>query len=195
MDVLHQQFYALTNAHDSLHRATLQSIRTFNSSIVAVHAFEVNQKVINEIAIKEALGEALTVSDVTALENIAAQPDSIAGSTQRTAANMLFPCIPHSVNPRTNEAEVNPAVQDEEISNDWTLSPNPTSGTAQLTFRTPYTGSLLVTDQFGRVVLRHMVQAQTAVQLEAAELPNGLYWIHAVSPTGEQKVLKMIIMR
>ena len=75
------------------------------------------------------------------------------------------------------------------------LSPNPTSGIAQLTFRTPYTGSLLITDQFGRVVLRRMVQAQSAVQLEAAELPNGLYWIHAVSPTGEQKVLKMIIMR
>jgi hypothetical protein len=75
------------------------------------------------------------------------------------------------------------------------LSPNPTSGAAQLTFRAPYTGSLLVTDQFGRVVLRRMVQAQSAVQLEAAELPNGLYWIHAVSPTGEHKVLKMIIMR
>ena len=88
---------------------------------------------------------------------------------------------------------VSPVPGDEELR--MQLSPNPTSGTAQLTFRTPYTGSLLVTDQFGRVVLRRMVQAQSAVQLEAAELPNGLYWIHAVSPTGEHKVLKMIIMR
>lgn len=74
------------------------------------------------------------------------------------------------------------------------LSPNPTSGTAQLTFRTPYTGLLLVTDQFGRVMLRHTVQAQTAVQLEAAELPNGLYWIHAYSPAGEKQVMKMVIV-
>jgi hypothetical protein len=194
MDVLHQQFYALTNAHDSLHRATLQSIRTFNSSIVAVHAFEVNQKVINEIAIKEALGEALTVSDVTALENIAAQPDSIAGSTQRTAANMLFPCVPHSVNPRTNEAEVNPAVQDEEISNDWTLSPNPTSGIAQLTFNTPFTGILLVTDPLGRVVLQNIIQEQVSVTINCAELPNGLYWIHASTPAGKKQTVKMVIL-
>ncbi|MFZ4635505.1 MAG: T9SS type A sorting domain-containing protein, partial [Saprospiraceae bacterium] len=74
------------------------------------------------------------------------------------------------------------------------LSPNPTSGAAQLTFGAPYSGSLLVTDQFGRMVLRQNIKAQTAVQLEAAELPNGLYWIHAVSPAGEQKVLKMVIV-
>jgi hypothetical protein len=87
---------------------------------------------------------------------------------------------------------VSPVPGDEELR--MQLSPNPTSGTAQLTFRTPYTGSLLVTDQFGRVVLRRMVQAQTAVQLEAAELPNGLYWIHASTPAGEKRTVKLVIL-
>jgi hypothetical protein len=39
-----------------------------------------------------------------------------------------------------------------------------------------------------------MVQAQTAVQLEAAELPNGLYWIHASSPAGEKRTVKLVIL-
>ena len=194
MDALHQQYYALTNAHDSLHRATLQSIRTFNSSIVAVYAFEVNQKVINEIAIKEALGEALTVSDVTALENIAAQPDSIAGSTQRTAANMLFPCVEHSADLRSNGFESIPNTTVEKGRQYWVLSPNPSSGLAQITFSAPYSGTLHITDQFGRLVMQQTIQEQTVVQIQGDELPKGLYWVHAINRVGEKRVIKMVIV-
>jgi hypothetical protein len=194
MDALHQQYYALTNTHDSLHRATLQSIRTFNSSIVAVYAFEVNQKVINEIAIKEALGEALTVSDVTALENIAAQPDSIAGSTQRTAANMLFPCVEHSADLRSNGFESIPNTTVEKGRQYWVLSPNPSSGLAQITFSAPYSGTLHITDQFGRLVMQQTIQEQTVVQIQGDELPKGLYWVHAINRVGEKRVIKMVIV-
>jgi hypothetical protein len=194
MKTLHQQYFALTHAHDSLHRVALQTIRTFNSSITAVHAFEVNQKVINEIAIKEALGEALTVSDMTALENIAAQPDSIAGSTPRTAANMLFPCVEHSAGPRAYDFESIPNTTVEDGQRYWVLSPNPSSGLAQLAFSTPYTGAIKIIDQLGRVVLQNRIQEQAIVHIQCADWPNGLYWIHAVSPAGEQKILKMVVL-
>jgi hypothetical protein len=194
MKTLHQQYFALTHAHDSLHRVALQSIRTFNSSIVAVHAFEVNQKVINEIAIKEALGEALTVSNMTALENIAAQADSIAGSTQRTAANVLFPCVEHSADPRAYSEEAYSEASTFQGTPFWMLTPNPTSSVAHLTFRAPYTGTLLVIDPLGRVVIRNLLKEQERLQIECINWPKGLYYIHAVSPTGEQMVLKMVIV-
>jgi len=194
MKTTHQQYFSLTHAHDSLHRVALQSIRTFNSNIVAIYAFEVNQKVINEIAIKEALGEVLTVSDMTALENIAAQADSIAGSTQRTAANMLFPCVEHIAAPRSNGFESTPNSADEKGRQYWILSPNPSSGLVQITFSAPYSGTLHITDQFGRLVMQQTIQEQTVVQIQAAELPNGLYWIHASTPAGEKRVVKMVIV-
>jgi hypothetical protein len=161
---------------------------------VAVYAFEVNQKVINEIAIKEALGEALTVSDVTALENIAAQPDSIAGSTQRTAANMLFPCVEHSADLRSNGFESIPNTTVEKGRQYWVLSPNPSSGLAQITFSAPYSGTLHITDQFGRLVMQQTIQEQTVVQIQGDELPKGLYWVHAINRVGEKRVIKMVIV-
>jgi len=74
------------------------------------------------------------------------------------------------------------------------LSPNPTSGAAQLTFGAPYSGSLLITDQLGLVALQNRIQEQAIVHIQCADWPNGLYWIHAVSPAGEQKVLKMVVL-
>lgn len=185
----------LLDQHFANVAAQLATIRAYNQAIPVTHTFEANQKAINEIGIKMALGEPLLQSDLTTLENIAEQPDSTAGTTQWRAASML-PCRV-GVSPRSNGHDERPSVLAEmaqkEAFQQLFVAPNPVSDEVNVRFQQPFTGTLTLLDAFGRSVREVAVSETLFATIVCQGLPNGIYYLQAQGDKQKPRIAKCVI--
>jgi hypothetical protein len=185
---------ALLDQHFANMAAQLASIRTYNSAIPVTHTFETNQKAINEIGIKMALGEPLLQSDLTTLENIADQSESSAGTTQWRAASML-PCR-DGVSSRSSSGERRRELVEmaqKENNQQFTVAPNPADDKVRITFKEPFTGVVALLDVTGRVMQQFVLDANSEFTFDTQRLPNGIYYLHSRGNDQRPQSTKLVV--
>lgn len=193
---LGEQQSVLLDQHAATSAMQLAAIRAYNAAIVTTEVFEGNQKMLNEIGIKLALGEPFLESDLTALETIADQPEADAGTIQWRAASML-PCrMEMAAAVRSKESEAGSIVV-----NPWeslfTVQPNPATDQILVRFGRPFTGLLTLLDGTGSVVQRRAITmpANDNLRLDVHDLPNGIYYLQTNDGATKPDVQKIIVLR
>jgi len=193
---LGEQQSVLLDQHTATSTTQLASIRAFNAAITTTQVFEENQKTLNEIGIKLALGEPFLESDLTALETIADQPEADAGTTQWRAASLL-PCrteMATAVRSKEYVAGNAATTSPEEL---FSVVPNPATDRISLRFTRAYAGVVAILDTHGRILRSETVavSANEPVHLTVSDLPNGVYFLQSRDLATQSALQKVIIAR
>lgn len=179
---------------DSIKALQLASIRAFNASIAVTEVFEQNQKALNELAIKMALHEPLTNSDLEVLSAIAGQPDTVAGTTRWRAASWLSCQREGEVAQRERQSLqrlLAPAVAEAT----YRIVPNPASDMLTVYFAEPFTGQITLQDVSGRVFRAQYIQVERPdmARLAIHDLPAGIYYLRLQQNGQAPQTYKIII--
>ena len=178
LDSLNTSSQAMASAwetHETNVAGALQSVRTLNDGISTVYVFETNQKVLNELKIKAALGESWTNGDLTALQTIASQSPDSAGTTVWQAIAMLPRCYEASRSIEREQGFTNPLL--ENVLNSIRVYPNPTSDIVKLEFPQAFTGTVALCDAFGKIVAKQEVNQSQLERLDVSRLAGGVYFL------------------
>lgn len=193
---LGEQQSVLLDQHETASAAQLATIRAYNAAIATTEVFEENQKVLNEIGIKMALGEPFLASDLTALEDIADQSETTAGTTQWRAASML-PCrleMETAYRSKLYETVGSGSVSLEQL---FSVAPNPATDRISLRFARAYAGVVAILDTHGRILRSETVAAPAnePVHLIVSDLPNGVYFLQIRDHATQSALQKVVIAR
>lgn len=108
----------------------------------------------------------------------------LAGAAPKTSSNTALV--------RTYDLSGVSGVNQFNTSNPITISPNPTRGNLRLDLTKAYLNlNLQVYNSIGQLVMHSQYQETSSVELKLDE-PNGFYFIHLSTPSGESAVLKVI---
>jgi hypothetical protein len=155
--------------------AILQSVRAMNAGISTVYAFEANQKALNELKIKAALGESWTQADQDLLQAIANQSPDSAGTTVWQAKVMLPRCYEASRSVERAQVSTSPSMKN--LANGIQVFPNPVSDKLNVEFLQPFTGEASLFDAVGKIVVKKEVELTQMVQFDVSMLAGGVYFL------------------
>ncbi|MGL4598594.1 MAG: T9SS type A sorting domain-containing protein, partial [Bacteroidia bacterium] len=121
------------------------------------------------------------------------KPNLAPGTVIENTAAIYFDFnAPVITNTTINTLE-NPAAIEQLVSeNGVAVFPNPASDEINLIFDKSFTGTIMLTDALGRVVLTQRINASTTAKLMLENLPAGVYSL--VIQDGEKQVVKKIVV-
>jgi len=185
LDSLNNTSQAMASAwevHETNVVSALQTVRTLNSGISTAYVFEANQKVLNELKIKVALGEPWTNGDLSALQTIASQSTDSAGTTVWQAIAMLPRCYEASRSSERLQESTSPSLKN--VDNSIRAFPNPASDRINVEFPQPFTGTATLCDAVGKIVAKQEVELTQMVQFDVSMLTGGVYFLIVSTQNG-----------
>ena len=182
MNAYSQAMATAWEIHETNVTGALQSVRALNNGISPVYVFETNQKALNELKIKAALGESWTNGDLTILQTIANQSSDSAGTTVWQGIAMLPRCYEASRSVERVQESTIPSLKN--VLNGIRVFPNPTSDIVKLEFPQPFTGTWTFCDAFGKIVAKQEVDQSQLVLFDVSRFAGGIYFLHVSTKDG-----------
>ncbi len=193
------------NQIEAARNTALEQCSQYIATLPQARAYEINQKFLNELAIKKGQSISLSEGDYAMLRAIAAQCPELAGYTRERAMNWLpvgdpaiaRPDVPYAPGCQGlyGEGEER-SISQSETQLGIRLSPNPVGDILTIDFEMSFSGSIEVFDMTGRSTpLKRQIKAQTNLELPVDGLSPGIYILLAKADSGEFFALKFAVSK
>lgn len=203
----HWAYDSLRTIHETQVAVNLQTAYSLNQAIATTHAYETNEKAVNQIRLLSLMqqGGELTAGQVAALQTIAQQNIKQGGPAVPASLGMLPACvnleIPYEYlaipDPRDLEyaqmAEERNANEAYQLASNISVSPNPASNSFTIRNPSGKAGTLTLFDVSGKTWLQQSLSGQEERIDLKTDTPPGLYLLRFDMQDGTSGFEKLII--